>query len=154
MQSNTKVLILLILAIACKAKIKTFNEVIKEGVDEETRKVLKTCLLYHVTTHRDVVASGRDLVFKCSGLDQEIITFRQCDKKCNISNKCLLKKHFVNRSERKVIKVVQLFDNKVFQVTIPIRCECKVLKDVGKRRRTRKRRKRKRKRNMNSKQKL
>ena len=118
--------------IACKAKLKTFNEVIKNGVDGETREVLKTCLLHHRTFHRDVVASGKDLVFKCSGLDQEIITFRQCDKKCNLSNKCLSKKQFVNIPERKAIKVVRLFDNKVFHVTVPIRCECKIINYTNK----------------------
>ena len=141
MYFNTKVFILFMFVIVCKAKFETFNEVIKNGVDEETRNVLNTCLLHHRTFHRDVVASGKDLVFKCSGLDQEIITFRQCDKKCNLSKKCLLKKHFVNIPERKVIKVVQLFDNKVFYVTIPVRCECKLLNYVSKKRRKRRKRK-------------
>ena len=142
MYFNTKVFLLFIFVTSCKAKFKTFNDVIKNGVDDETRKALRTCLLLHRTFHRDVVASGKDLVFKCSGLDQEIITFRQCDRKCNLSNECLLKKHFVNVPERKVIKVVRLFDNKVFHVTVPVRCECKLLDYVAKKRRKRRKRKR------------
>ena len=137
--SNKKVLVLFMLACVCKAKIKTFNEVIEYGVDEETRKVFENCWLDHVTTYKDVVASGRDMVFKCSGLSQQTVTYRQCDQKCNLPKKCLKKKKFVNKPKRKIIKIVRLFDKKVFNVVLPIRCECKIIKNRGKKRRHRKR---------------
>ena len=37
----TIILVLSMLACVCNARIKTFNEVIKYGVDEETRKILQ-----------------------------------------------------------------------------------------------------------------
>ena len=139
MLSNKKVLILFVLACVCEARVKTFNDVIEHGVDDETREVFEKCWLDHVTTYKDVVASGRDLVFKCSGLSQQEIIYRQCDQECNLPKICLKKKHFVNEPERKVVKIVRLFDKKVFNVVLPIRCECKIVRNRGKKRRNRKR---------------
>ena len=120
------------LACVCLAKIRTFNEVIQYGVDEETRKVLKNCWLNHETVYRDVVASGRDLVFKCSGLSRQTVTYRECDQKCNLPKNCMKSKQFVNKPERKVVKIVRLFDKKVFNIVLPIRCECKNVKSFSK----------------------
>ena len=120
------------LACVCKARIKSFNEVIKYGVDEETRKALKKCWLNHETIYKDVVASGRDLVFKCSGLSQQTVTYRQCDEKCNLPKKCTKNKSYMNKPERKVIKIVQLVDKKVFNVVLPFRCECKNVRSFSK----------------------
>ena len=128
----TGILVLSTLACVCKARIKTFNEVIKYGVGEETRKALQKCWLNHETVYRDVVASGRDLVFKCSGLSQQTVTYRQCDQKCNLPKNCLNTKHYVNKPERKVVKIVRLVDKKVFNVVLPFRCECKNVRSFSK----------------------
>ena len=134
-----RISVLSTLACMCQARIKTFNEVIEYGVNEETREVFGKCWLNHVTNHNDVIASGKDLVFKCSGLSQQTITYRQCDRKCNLPKKCLKNKQFVNEPERKVVKIERLFDKKVFNAVVPIRCECKILRKRGKKRRNRKR---------------
>ena len=126
-------------AFVCQARIKTFNEVIEYGVDAGTREVFQTCWLDHETVYNDVVASGKDMVFKCSGLSQQTVTYRQCDRKCNLPKKCLKNKQFVNTPERKVVKIERLFDKKVFNAVVPIRCECKILRKRGKKRRNRKR---------------
>ena len=126
-------------AFVCNAKIKTFNEVIKYGVNAETREVFEKCWLDHETVYKDAVASGRDVVFKCSGLSQQTITYRQCDRKCNLPKKCLKNKQFVNEPQRKVVKIERLFDKKVFNAVVPIRCECKIVRKRGKKRRNRKR---------------
>ena len=139
MNLTMKVLILFMFFIACKANAndETFNEVIKSGVTQETREVLKTCLLFSKTVHNDVVASGTHFVFKCSGLDQEIITLHLCDNKCNLPESCFKRKHYRMETEWKVLKVQNEVDQSIHQIVLPVRCHCKVQKNVGHRRRTR-----------------
>ena len=126
-----KISVLAMLACACNARMETFNEVIKYGVDGETRKAFEKCWLDHETVYKDVVASGRDLVFKCSGLSQQTVTYRQCDQKCSMPKKCANNKRYVNKPERKVVKIVRLLDKKVFNAVLPFRCECKNFKSFS-----------------------
>ena len=134
-----RISVLSTLACLCNARIKTFNEVIEYGVNEETREVFEKCWLNHVTNYNDVVASGKDMVFKCSGLSQQTVTYRQCDQKCNLPKKCLKKKQYVNTPERKVVIIERLIDRKVFNAVVSFGCECKIVRKRSKKRNNRKR---------------